>query len=205
MGAELGSQDPALAKTLLTRAGAARLKGHVYPIIGETRVRDVELADIERVMALLTGNRLTQRKLSALTRSTIALTVNRLFNIAVYSLKIISASPIPKASSQRRASAARWLTGHRSSQMLARYRRPARTAADVGLGDWTPLDVALGLTKRELRSPADRRARAGAHPLAWDSEWDRVAPPIRFERTTLALGKPCSVQLSYGGGSGRGA
>jgi hypothetical protein len=26
------------------------------------------------------------------------------------------------------------------------------------------------------------------------------APPIRFERTTLALGKPCSVQLSYGGG-----
>jgi hypothetical protein len=25
-----------------------------------------------------------------------------------------------------------------------------------------------------------------------------LALPIRFERTTLALGKPCSIQLSYG-------
>ena len=27
-----------------------------------------------------------------------------------------------------------------------------------------------------------------------------LALPIRFERTTLALGKPCSIQLSYGSG-----
>ena len=37
--------------------------------------------------------------------------------------------------------------GHRSSQMLAKYKRSARTADELKLGDWTPLDVALGLTK----------------------------------------------------------
>lgn len=30
-------------------------------------------------------------------------------------------------------------TGHRSSQMLARYKRAARTAAELDLGDWVPL------------------------------------------------------------------
>jgi integrase len=35
-------------------------------------------------------------------------------------------------------------TGHRSSQMVARYKRAARTAEEARLGDWTPLDVALG-------------------------------------------------------------
>jgi hypothetical protein len=32
--------------------------------------------------------------------------------------------------------------------MIAHYRRQARTAAELGLGDWTPLDVALGLARR---------------------------------------------------------
>lgn len=49
----------------------------------------------------------------------------------------------------------------------------------------------------------------GWSPLAISSLiWLRIAlfsraPPIRFERTTLALGKPCSIQLSYGGGERR--
>jgi hypothetical protein len=37
-------------------------------------------------------------------------------------------------------------TGHRSSQMIARYKRTARTAAELSLGDWAPLDVALGIS-----------------------------------------------------------
>jgi len=34
-------------------------------------------------------------------------------------------------------------TGHRSSQMIARYKRTARTFTELGLGDLTPLDAAL--------------------------------------------------------------
>jgi integrase len=40
-------------------------------------------------------------------------------------------------------------TGHRSSQMIARYRRQARTAAELGLGAWTPLDAAIGARTRQ--------------------------------------------------------
>jgi integrase len=39
-----------------------------------------------------------------------------------------------------------WITtrsGHTSSAMLARYRRQAATAAELALGDWTPLDAAI--------------------------------------------------------------
>jgi integrase len=305
----LAKDYPDHVKPLRAQNAASRLKGHVYPVIGSTRVRDLTLADIERVMASLTGKRPTQRKLSALTRRTISLTLNRLLNIAVYPLKIISASPIPKGlvpkASKRRAMAylypdedaklmahgsiplaerafwgflcregcrvsealaMRWSdldlvrgavrldknktddprawalsagvaaalkslrpengeglvfpppadpqslatdlrrrlseagvtrpelhtatpermalrahdlrgsfvtvafangrseswvsdrTGHRSSQMLARYKRQARTAAELDLGDWTPLDVALGLAKRTALPGGPKRA-----------------------------------------------
>lgn len=43
-------------------------------------------------------------------------------------------------------------TGHHSSGMLRRYQRAARHAGELGLGDWTPLDVALGLRKTGPRS-----------------------------------------------------
>lgn len=320
----------------------SRLKGHVYPVIGDVRVSALTLADVERVMASLTGKRPTQRKLSALTRRTIALTLNRLLAIAVYPLKLITSNPIPKGlapkAGKRRAMAylypdedralmaceavplrerlfwgflvregcrvsealgLRWAdldlergavrlernktddprawalapgvaaalthfrgepgalvfeppadpmglaevlrgrlreagvtraelhtataerlalrahdlrgsfvtialangrseswvsdrTGHRSSQMLARYKRAARTAAELDLGDWTPLDVALGLAKPSPPPSGAKRARGasrgrGASRLR-DSNRDRLAPPIRFERTTLALG-----------------
>jgi integrase len=336
----------------------SRLDRHVYPVIGDVRVRDLALADVERVMASLTGKRPTQAKLSALTRRTIALTLNRLLNLAVYPLKIRTSNPIPKGlapkAGKRRAMAylypdedrsllackavplrerllwgflvregcrvsealgLRWSdvdlkrgavkldrnktddprawalapgvtaalahfegepgalvfdpptdplslaevlrarlllagvrrpelhkqsaerialrvhdlrgsfvtvalangrseswvsdrTGHRSSQMLARYKRAARTAEELGLGDWTPLDVALGLVKPP--TPAAGPKRGGRQPTprrratARDSKRDSSALPIRFERTTLALGKPCSIQLSYGSLRGGG-
>ena len=74
----------------------SRLERHVYPVIGSIRVAALTLGDIERVMASLTGKRRTQRKLSALTRRTIALTLNRLLNISVYPAKIRTSNPIPK-------------------------------------------------------------------------------------------------------------
>jgi hypothetical protein len=72
-------------------------------------------------------------------------------------------------------------TGHRSSQMLARYKRPARTAADVGLGDWTPLDVALGLAKRSTPPGAPKRgtpsrARRGAPSRVGQRVGQKSAP-----------------------------
>jgi integrase len=105
----LAKEFPDHVKPLRAANAASRLKSHVYPVIGETRVRDLTLADVESVMASLTGKRPTQRKLSALTRRTISLTLNRLINIDVYPLKIIAANPIPKAltpkAGQRRAMA----------------------------------------------------------------------------------------------------
>ena len=61
-----------------------------------------------------------------------------------------------------------------------------------------------------LRSHRRARARGGARPnrsrfgrgvlvLPTLRARNRWAPPIRFERTTNALGKRCSIQLSYGG------
>lgn len=58
-------------------------------------------------------------------------------------------------------------TGHRSSQMISRYRRQARTAAELGLGDWVPLDVALGLRKSApTLTPRSRRSGAGRNVRA---------------------------------------
>jgi hypothetical protein len=34
-------------------------------------------------------------------------------------------------------------TGHRSHEMVQRYRRAARQATELNLGDWAPLDVRL--------------------------------------------------------------
>jgi len=74
----------------------SRLTQHVYPVLGAVRVRDVKLADLERVMASLEGKRPSQRKLSALTRRNVALTLNRLLAIAVYPLKLIASNPVPR-------------------------------------------------------------------------------------------------------------
>jgi hypothetical protein len=39
-------------------------------------------------------------------------------------------------------------TGHRSSQMINRYRRPARQASELQLGELTPLDEALQVNQQ---------------------------------------------------------
>src|SRR5215831_17783569 len=59
-------------------------------------------------------------------------------------------------------------TGHRSSQMLNTYRRAARTAAELGLGDLAPLDECVpelspserwGEPKVNLRRPVRVRTK----------------------------------------------
>lgn len=56
-------------------------------------------------------------------------------------------------------------SGRRSSQMINRYRRAARSVAELGLGQLTPLDVAIP----ELAQVA-HRARDWATATSTDSE-----------------------------------
>ena len=53
-------------------------------------------------------------------------------------------------------------TGHRSSAMVNRYRRVARTAAELGLGPLAPLDEAIPEIPRKRRCPEATRERSGA-------------------------------------------
>ncbi|HEY2408852.1 MAG TPA: site-specific integrase [Polyangiaceae bacterium] len=68
---------------------AARLEHHAYPLLGNKRVSDITLDDIEEVMRKLPEG------LSPLTRRNIGHLVARLFKLAVYPLRLISASPVP--------------------------------------------------------------------------------------------------------------
>jgi integrase len=162
-------------KPLRAKNAGSRLKGHVYPIIGETRVRDVTLADVERVMASLTGKRPTQRKLSALTRRTIALTLNRLFSIAVYPLKIIASHPIPKGlvpkAGKRRAMA--YLYPDEDAKLMAHAPIPLAERAFWGFlcregcrvsealaMRWTDLDLERGIVRLDKNKTDDPRAWA---------------------------------------------
>jgi integrase len=62
-------------------------------------------------------------------------------------------------------------TGHRSHEMVERYRRAARQASELGLGDWVPLDG--GAWAREaLASPRCGQASTVAPWSPWDSSWD---------------------------------
>ncbi len=71
-------------------------------------------------------------------------------------------------------------------------------------------DPSNEIAERRAAGPKSIRTEAGIGPAPKAPVRSRrcavhrreIAPPIRFERTTLALGKPCSIQLSYGGGSG---
>lgn len=58
-------------------------------------------------------------------------------------------------------------TGHRSSMMVNRYRRVARTAAELGLGSLTPLDQAIPeMTRQRRPRPRSARERLGGHRCA---------------------------------------
>lgn len=78
----------------------------------------------------------------------------------------LRASFITIALAQGRTEA--WITdrtGHTTSQMLYRYKRKARLASE--LGDWTPLDVALGLNPaRESSGAETRKAATSAQRVA---------------------------------------
>jgi len=51
-------------------------------------------------------------------------------------------------------------TGHRSSQMINRYRRAARTLAELGLGQLTPLDQAIPELRAAIETEAVRVSTA---------------------------------------------
>jgi integrase len=63
--------------------------------------------------------------------------------------------------------------GHRSSQMIARYKRTARTFAELGLGDLTPLNQAIP----ELADPASESAVAQAVDHDVGHPWPTPASP----------------------------
>jgi integrase len=76
---------------------AAMLERHVYPVIGEQLLTSITLEDCERVMRRLTEKGGARRKkLSPLTRRNVGQSLVRLLAIAVYPLRMIPASPIPK-------------------------------------------------------------------------------------------------------------
>ena len=60
-------------------------------------------------------------------------------------------------------------TGHKSSNQINGYRRQARTAAELGLGDWTPLDVAIPELGPEAGDGGEAKVRGnvnrGARPI----------------------------------------
>jgi integrase len=53
-------------------------------------------------------------------------------------------------------------TGHRSSEMVNRYRRSARTFAELGLGPLLPMDEAIPEIAERLRAPAEKGAKPHA-------------------------------------------
>jgi len=70
-------------------------------------------------------------------------------------------------------------TGHRSSQMSGKYKRAARIAEELEVGDWTPLDEALGLADSEAEDAAAGTERSRLSDLN--------RRPVLYESTALPL------------------
>lgn len=157
------------------RTDISRLKRHVYPVIGHVRVRDLALADIERLMSSLTGKRPTQAKLSGLTRRTIALILNRLLNLSVYPLKIRTTNPIPKGFAPKggRRRAMSYLYPDEEAALMAceeipirerllwgfLVREGCRVSEALGLR-WCDLDLKRGAVRLDRNKTDDARAWA---------------------------------------------
>ncbi|MBK9258238.1 MAG: tyrosine-type recombinase/integrase [Polyangiaceae bacterium] len=71
-------------------------------------------------------------------------------------------------------------TGHKSSLMINRYRRAARTASELHLGDFTPLDAAIPELARQLTAePATAKT-----PRFTDEPSLVIAPDLATETAT---------------------
>ncbi|HEY6056196.1 MAG TPA: hypothetical protein VIU86_19860 [Gaiellaceae bacterium] len=85
-------------------------------------------------------------------------------------------------------------TGHTTSQMLYRYKRKARLAAE--LGDWTPLDVALGLVDA-LNTPgatAEDLRSGVARNLARNFSEENGRVKVTTEHHSLLAGTPGGIR-----------
>lgn len=77
-------------KESTTETNELRFRAHVVPVVGDIAVAAFTLDDAERVMASL------DRELSPASRRHVAQILIRLMNLAVYPLKLRTATPIPK-------------------------------------------------------------------------------------------------------------
>jgi integrase len=91
-GGELAKEYPdQIHERRSSRDDEIRLERHVYALIGHVRVRDLTVEECEQVMRSP-----TLAKLATNTRRNVGLTLGRILTLAVYPLKIITASPFPK-------------------------------------------------------------------------------------------------------------
>ncbi len=101
----------------------------------------------------------------------------------------LSASLLTRAERGRAAHGVRHdRTGHKSTAMVAKYKREARTAAELDLGDWTPLDVALGLAKPSTPPKPGLSRDRGTDRKRFSQTVCKKGPgPGRDRRSGLAL------------------
>jgi hypothetical protein len=80
-------------------------------------------------------------------------------------------------------------TGHRSSDMVHRYKRTARTARELGLGWLVPLDVAVGFTKPAPETPPEpTREREPEKPTRTTREPETAAETVTNCLATVSGG-----------------
>ncbi len=82
-----------------TDADRNLLERYVYPVIGDMPVAAVKIDDCERVMRSIPESnprRQDGRPLSVATRRHIAQSMHRLFSLALYPMRLISESPVPR-------------------------------------------------------------------------------------------------------------
>jgi len=94
-------------------------------------------------------------------------------------------------------------TGHKSSQMIARYRRGARTAAELGLGDLTPLDVAIPELAGSDVTPAGGEGERATHWATGGESGPNGADatpenPEKVRGSAREAGRLCGFRFQWG-------
>ncbi len=85
-------------------------------------------------------------------------------------------------------------TGHRSSEMLNRYRRAARTWAEAGLGSFLPLDEALPDLDCPAENPTARGNRSGRRAKL--AERGGFEPPVPSRAHLISNQAPSATRTS---------